>query len=397
MAGGFSSFPQNQSPQNPFPQNDSIHAQFMQRERAWLRVYIGAAPGVGKTWQMLHDANLLREQGVEAVIGFVETYGRHDTEAQVGNLEVVPRRQIAYRNVILEEMDVDAVIRRRPQVCLVDELAHTNVPGSRNHRRYQDVLDLLDAGIHVMTAVNIQHLETLNDAVTRSAGTKVRETVPDSFLKRADEVINVDVSVEELRTRLRQGKVYPPEKIEQALANFFRKGNLSTLRELALRTVAEEVSLKAARYREHEGLEKSSIPERVMVCMSPRPGTERLLRTGARISGRLASDFYAVYVESSGLEPGRISPEDHARLTESLKLAQDLGARVVKLKSNRIADALIDFAKREGITHVVFGQSARTRWQILIHGSVLNRFLDEVRDATVQVIPLSRKQDGGGN
>jgi two-component system sensor histidine kinase KdpD len=370
----------------------SMRAQFEQSERAWLRVYIGAAPGVGKTYQMLRDGHLLREQGVDVVVGFVETYGRPDTEAQVRDLEIVPRAQSPYRNVVLEEMDLDAVIRRRPQVCIVDEVAHTNVPGSKNHRRYQDVLDLLDAGIHVLTAVNIQHLETLNDAVMRSAGTKIRETVPDSFLKRADEVVNVDVSVEELRTRLRQGRIYPPEKIEQALTHFFRKGNLSTLRELALRTVAEEVGSKAARYREHEGLEKSPIPERVMVCVSPRPGTERLLRTGARISGRLASDFYAVYVESSYLEPGRISPEDHARLTESLKLAEDLGARVVRLKSNKVADVLIDFAQREGITHVIFGQSARTRWQILIHGSVLNRFLNEVKEATVQVIPLGKKQ-----
>ncbi|HWZ45281.1 MAG TPA: sensor histidine kinase KdpD [Candidatus Saccharimonadales bacterium] len=370
----------------------SMRAQFEQSEHAWLRVYIGAAPGVGKTYQMLRDGHLLRDQGVDVAIGFVETYGRTDTEAQVLDLEAVPRRQLAYRNVVLEEMDLDAVIRRKPQVCLVDELAHTNVPGSKNHRRYQDVLDLLDAGIHVLTAINIQHMETLNDAVSRSAGTKVRETVPDSFLKRADEVINVDVSVEELRTRLRQGRIYPPEKIEQALAHFFRKGNLSTLRELALRTVAEEVGSKAARYREHEGLEKSPIPERVMVCVSPRPGTERLLRTGARISGRLASDFYAVFVESTGYQPGRIAPEDHGRLTEMLKLAEDLGARVVCLKSNRVADALIDFAQREGITHVIFGQSVRTRWEILLHGSVLNRFLDEVREATVQVIPLVKKQ-----
>ena len=367
---------------------------FTQRERAWLRVYIGAAPGVGKTYQMLHDAHLLREEGVDVVIGFIETYGRADTDAQVGNLEVLPRRQVLYRDVTFEEMDVDAILRRKPQVCLVDDLAHNNVPGSRNHRRYQDILDLLDAGVNVMTAVNILHLETLNDAVARSAGTKVSETVPDAFLKRADEVINVDVSVEELRARLRQGRIYPPEKIEQALSNFFRKGNLSTLRELALRTVAEEVGSKAARYREHEGLEKSPIPERVMVCVSPREGTERLLRTGARISGRLASDFYAVVVESPYLERGRISPEDDARLTESLKLAEDLGARVVRLKSNKVADALIDFAKREGITHVVFGQSARTRWQILMHGSVLNRFLDEVRNATVQVIPLGKKEHG---
>ena len=372
--------------------SDSIRARFDPSERAWLRVYLGAAPGVGKTYQMLRDGHLLRDQGVDIVIGFVETYGRPDTEEQIKDLEAVPRRRIPYRNVVLEEMDVDAIIQRRPQVCLVDELAHTNVPGSKNHKRYQDVLDLLDAGIHVMTAVNIQHLETLNDAVSLSAGTKVRETVPDSFLKRADEVINVDVSVEELRTRMKQGKVYPPEKVEQALTHFFRKGNLSTLRELALRTVAEEVGSKAARYCEGERLEKSAIPERVMVCLSPRVGTERLIRTAARISSRMSSDFYAVFVESSDFEPGNITPDDHARITEFLKLAQDLGARIVKLKSNRVADVLIEFAKSEGITHVVFGQSARSRWDILLRGSVLNRFLAEVRDATVQVIPMGKKK-----
>ncbi|HEV3036625.1 MAG TPA: hypothetical protein VHA33_02460 [Candidatus Angelobacter sp.] len=205
-------------------------------------------------------------------------------------------------------------------------------------------------------------------------------------------MINVDVSVEELRTRMKQGKVYPPEKAEQALTHFFRKGNLSTLRELALRTVAEEVGSKAARYREGEGLEKSAIPERVMVCISPRIGTERLIRTAARISSRMSSDFYAVFVESSDFEPGNIKPKDHARITEFLKLTQDLGARIVKLKSNKVADALIEFAQREGITHVVFGQSARSRWDILLRGSVINRFLAEVRDATVQVIPMGKKK-----
>ena len=180
----------------------------------------------------------------------------------------IPRRKIEYRGVTMEEMDVDAIVQRKPEVCVVDELAHTNVPGSRHAKRYEDVLDILDAGIHVMTAVNIQHLETLNDAVARATGVRVRETVPDTFLDRADEVINVDVTVEELRNRLREGKIYKPEKVEQALTNFFRKGNLSTLRELALRAVADEVGEKAASYRAREGLEPALIPERVMVCMS---------------------------------------------------------------------------------------------------------------------------------
>ena len=195
-------------------------------------------------------------------------------------------------------MDVDAIIRRKPQVCVVDELAHTNVPGSRHAKRYEDVLEILDAGIHVMTAVNIQHLETLNDAVARPTGVRVRETVPDTFLDRADEVINVDVTVEELRNRLREGKIYRPEKVEQALTNFFRKGNLSTLRELALRAVADEVGEKAASYRAREGLEPALIPERVMVCMSSNALAPRVIRTGARIAGRLGSKWYAVYVET---------------------------------------------------------------------------------------------------
>ena len=203
---------------------------------------------------------------------------------------------IPYRGVELKEMDVDAILARHPQTVVVDELAHTNVPGSKNRKRYEDVLELLDAGINVMTAVNIQHLETLNDAVNRSANTVIRETVPDSFLKRADEVVNVDVTVNELRNRLRQGKIYAAEKVEQSLANFFRIGNLNLLRELALRTTAEQVSNREAAYRRTQGLEQAQIPEKVMVCLSTRPGTERLLRVGARIAGRLATNWYAVYV-----------------------------------------------------------------------------------------------------
>ncbi len=286
------------TPAGPRRSPDAILAELQQDSRARLRVYIGAAPGVGKTYSMLQDAHGLRAKGVDVVIGIVETYGRADTEAQVGDLEVVPRRQVAYRGVTLEELDVDAVIARRPQMCVVDELAHTNAPGSPRAKRYEDVLALLDAGIGVMTAVNIQHLETLNDAVARATGVRVRETVPDTFLERADEVVNVDVTVEELRTRLREGRVYRPEKIEHALTNFFRKGNLSTLRELALRVVADDVGDKAADYRAREGLEPPLIPERVMVCMSSNPEAPRVIRTGARIAGRLGSRWYAVYVET---------------------------------------------------------------------------------------------------
>lgn len=371
------------------PTADALLARIKEKDRARLRIYIGAAPGVGKTYEMLQEAHALRARGLDVVVGYVETYGRHDTEAQLKDLEVVPRRPVEYRGVTLEEMDIEAIIRRRPQICIVDELAHTNVPGSRHGKRYEDVLEILDAGIHAMTAVNIQHLETLNDAVARATGVRVRETIPDTFLDRADEVINVDVTVEELRTRLREGKIYHPEKVEPALSNFFRKGNLSTLRELALRAVADEVGEKAASYRAREGLEPALIPERVMVCMSSNALAPRVIRTGARIAGRLGSRWYAVYVETPRERGDRINPRDAEALQQNIKLAEALGATVVRVRADKPADGLIAFARREGVTHVIFGQSARTRWELLVRGSTLDRFLSAVPDAAVQVVPLT--------
>jgi two-component system sensor histidine kinase KdpD len=362
-----------------------------QQEPARLRIYIGAAPGVGKTYHMLNDAHILRQQNVDVVIGLVETHGRQDTELQIRDLEIVPQQVIPYRGVNLKEMDVDAIIARHPHTVIVDELAHTNVPGSKNRKRYEDVQELLDAGIDVMTAVNIQHLETLNDAVSRSANTTIRETIPDNFLKRADEVVNIDITVDELRSRLRQGKIYAAEKVEQSLANFFRKGNLNMLRELALRTTAEQVSSRASEYRRTQGLEQAPIPEKVMVCLSTRPGTERLLRVGSRIAGRLATNWYAVYVTRPD-DKGHGDPEAYHRLEEYQRMARDLGAQVVNLTDRNVSDALIRFAQQESISHVVFGQPVRSRWDILLRGSVLNRFLSEVRDVTVQVVPVQKQQ-----
>jgi two-component system sensor histidine kinase KdpD len=358
-----------------------------------LRVYIGAAPGVGKTWQMLEDAHALKREGVDIVIAVLETHGRTETGALAEGLERIPMRQVEYRGVTLEEIDLDAVIARDPQVAIVDELAHTDVPGSKNRKRYEDVLELLSHGISVITAVNIQHIESLNDVVARTTGVRVRETVPDHFFRRADEVVNVDVSVDTLRTRLRQGKIYGVEKIEQSLNNFFRKGNLSALRELALRQVAQDQAARSHGYREREGLVQAVIPERVMVAMASRGSAKKLLRAGSRIAGRLASDWHAVYVQTPREEMGRIKPEDYAALEENIQFARELGANVVKLRARNVADALIDFARREGITHVIFGQTARSRWDILWHGSIINRFLDEVRDATVQVVPVDQRQN----
>jgi len=323
-------------------------------------------------------------------VGLVETHGRKETAEQIRDLEIIPLRVIPYRGVDLKEMDVDAILARHPDTVVVDELAHTNVPGSKNRKRYEDVLELLDNGINVMTAVNIQHVETLNDAVNRSANTVIRETVPDSFFKRADEVINVDITVEELRLRLRAGKIYAPEKVEQSLANFFRKGNLSLLRELSLRATAEQVSKRAADYRRTQGLEQAPVPDKVMVCLSTRPGTERLIRVGSRVAGRLATNWYAVYVARPDEDKREADQEETQRIEEYQRMARDLGAQVVVLHDKNVSDALIRFAQQESISHVIFGQPVRSRFDILLRGSVLNKFLSQIRDVTVQVVPMHK-------
>lgn len=381
--------PNKMNGQNPSP--EALLAMIQENEKAKLRVYIGAAAGVGKTFQMLEDAHGLKKQGVDVVVAVVETHGRVETEEQIKDLEVIPEQKIIYRGATFDEMDLAAVIERRPTVAIVDELAHTNIEGAQNRKRYEDILELLDNGISVITAVNIQHIESLNDVVSRATNIQVRETVPDSFFKRADEIIDVDVSVDTLRTRLRQGKIYSVEKIEQSLNNFFRKGNLATLRELALRQVAQHQATQDHEYRESEGLEQAVVPEKVMICMASRGSAKKLLRTGARIVGRHAyGDWFAVYVETPHEEAGRIKPEAYATLQENIAFAESLGARVVKLKSSCVADSLLAFARENEITHVIFGQSARSRWEIFWKGSIINRFLREVKDVAVHVIPVEK-------
>ncbi|MBV9669937.1 MAG: histidine kinase [Acidobacteriales bacterium] len=362
-----------------------------EREGARLRVYIGAAAGVGKTYRMLQDAHQLREQGIDVVLGVIETHGRAETALQIGDLEMVPPKKIEYRGNTFEEMDVEAIIRRHPAVVVVDELAHTNIEGSTHAKRYQDVKDLIANGISVITAVNIQHIESLNDVVASTTGIQVKETVPDCFFKKADEIIDVDVSIDTLRQRLKQGKIYAPEKIEQALANFFRKGNLAALRELSLRHVAQHQATQDHEYREREGIDQATVPETVMVCIASRGSAAKLLRTGARIVGRHAyGDWYAVYVQTPDEEAGRISPQAYATLQENIQLANTLGAHVVELKGANVADELLKFARTHEITHVIFGQSARSRWEIIWKGSVINRFLSEVKDVAVHVIPVDK-------
>lgn len=375
------------------PSPETLLKMVEEKERAKLRVYIGASAGVGKTYKMLQDAHALREQGVDVVVGFVETHGRFETHEQVRNLEIIPAQTIFYRGTAFEEMDLAAIIERKPTVVIIDELAHTNIEGAKNKKRYEDILEILDRGISVVTAVNIQHIESLNDVVQRTTGVQIRETVPDSFFKRADEVIDIDVSVDTLRTRLRQGKIYSVEKIEQSLNNFFRKGNLAALRELALRQVAQHQAEQDHEYRTREGLEQVAMPETVMVCMASRGSAKKLLRVGARIAGRLAADdWFAVYVQTSKEESGNISPQTYAVLQENIKFAETLGAKVVELKSNNVTDALLKFARENEITHVIFGQSARSRWEIFWKGSIINRFLREVDDAAVHVIPIEKEK-----
>jgi two-component system sensor histidine kinase KdpD len=332
--------------------------------RGRLKVYLGMAAGVGKTYQMLREAHRLRRNHVDVVVAFIETHGRAETEEQIGELEVVPRKQVLYRGVLLPELDLDAVLRRRPQVAIVDELAHTNLPGaSRHEKRYQDVQELLAAGIHVITAMNVQHLESLNDLVQRATGVEVRETVPDALLRAADEVVSVDVSPEDLQERLRAGKIYAPEKVERALANFFRDENLASLREIALREVADAAGRHApsppdaAGRGAPESAAQTTRVERVLVAMSSMPeDARRLIRRGSRLAGKLNAEWLLLHVETPDESPARISAEALRVLADNLEFARSLGARIEKVQAPRVAAALAEFARRERVTHVVFGR-----------------------------------------
>ena len=362
-----------------------------QRERGKLKLYIGSAAGTGKTYRMLQEAHDLRRRGVDVVVGFIETHGRADTEALIGDLEVVPRRSIAYRGVTLEEMDVDAVIARRPRIALVDELAHTNVPASRNEKRWQDVMLLLDEGINVISAVNVQHLESLNGVIQRTLGVTVRETVPDWIVGQADQVVNLDISTQDLRQRLREGKIYRADKIQAALANFFTDENLTTLRELALREVASSVdrSREAIIRRDENGGAPAArkTVDRVMACMSSDPPLSRvLLRKASRIAGRLNSDWYCVYVQTAEERPDRIDTLIQRRLVDNIQLAQSLGAEVVKLVGDDVAVTLARFAADHAVTLAIVGETRRSRWYRLRHGSIVDRLLTTATGMDVLVV-----------
>jgi two-component system, OmpR family, sensor histidine kinase KdpD len=355
-------------------------------KRGRLKVYLGFAAGVGKTYRMLEEAHALSKRGVDVVLGIIETHGRAETAALIEGLEYLPRRKVEYRGVVIEEMDAQAVIQRRPQVAIVDEVAHTNAPDSRNRKRYQDVLDILEAGINVICAFNVQHLDSLKELVERVTGVVIRETVPDSFLKQADQVVNLDLAAEDLLERLRAGKIYDAEKIERALTHFFKEENLAALRELALREVAESLE-RTVSVPASTGQRSSSATGRLMVCISsssPRAAT--LLRRGSRMAGRLNTDWLVAYVETPQEAPTRIDAEAQRHLLANIDQARELGAIVVRLQSTDPVRALLDYARTHGVAHIMIGRSHRPWWWQLLRNSFVTRMVKEAAGFDLHII-----------
>ncbi len=365
------------------PSPEALLATAEREERGHLKIFLGAAPGVGKTYTMLEAAQLKKHKGIDVVVGIVETHARPETQALLQGLEIVLRRNVEYRGRVLEEMDLDAILARRPQLVLVDELAHTNALGSRHPKRYLDVQELLSAGIDVFTTVNIQHFESLNDAIAQITGIRVRETLPDLFMERADEVELVDISPEELLQRLREGKVYVADQAERAIQNYFRPGNLSALRQLALRKMAERVDEQMQDY-----MQAHAIPgpwptvERIVVCVSPSPLSPRLVRAAKRIAERRQVEWLAVYVET----PAQLSEADKDRVTQTLRLAEQLGGEAVTMPGQEIARDLVHYAQSRNATAIIVGKSLRPWWYSIRYGSLVNQVIRRCGNIDVYVV-----------
>ena len=354
-----------------------------QQQRGRLKVYLGFAAGVGKTYEMLQEAQRLKKQGVDAVVGVVETHGRAETAALLEGLDQVPRKRVEYRGVVLEEMDLDAVLARRPTIALVDELAHTNAPGMRHAKRYQDVEDLLRAGINVISTLNVQHLESLYDLVEQSTGVKVKERVPDYVLGMADQIVNVDLSAEDLRERLLAGKVYPAQRVPTALENFFTAANLTRLRELALGEIAHVLD---RRRREQGGEEEQSGPDRVMVCLGSRsPNAAALMRKAARIASRINAPWYAVYIQTPGEDPAHIEASAQRQVANNLELAHQLGGVPMTFKGADVVSTIAAFVKEYAITLILLGRTQRPWYSRWFGQSVLDRLLRSVRGVDVLI------------
>jgi two-component system sensor histidine kinase KdpD len=351
-----------------------IQAEEKQRTRGRLKIFFGYAAGVGKTYAMLEAAHQRKAEGVDVVVGYVETHKRVETEDMLRGLEVLLPKTITYRNIQLLEMDIDRILKRKPQLVLVDELAHTNTPGSRHAKRYQDVEELLTVGINVYTTLNIQHLESLNDVVAQITGTKVRETVPDSVIDEVTEIELIDLPPDELLNRLKEGKVYIPEQAERAIEKFFRQGNLTALRELTMRRAAERVDDQMLDY-----MEKRAIPgpwpagERLLVCISPGSVSERLIRTARRLADELKAEWYAIYVETP--QQVRMPTEQRDRVDRMLRLAEELGAKSVTIPGQSVADTVTGYARIQNVTKIIIGKSRRPRWVEWLRGSVADQLI----------------------
>jgi two-component system, OmpR family, sensor histidine kinase KdpD len=355
-----------------------------EQKRGRLKVYLGFAAGVGKTYEMLQEAQRIQRQGVDVVIGVVETHGRPETQAQIGDLEQVPRKSIQYKGFVLEELDLDALLARKPTVALVDELAHTNAPGCRNDKRYQDVEELLRAGINVISTLNIQHLESLYDRIEQATGIKVKERIPDYVLGMADQIVNVDLSEEDLRERLQNGRIYPPERVATAQANFFTPENLAHLREMALGEIAH---LLDRRRREQSDGQRTAGSERIMVCLSSRsPNAAAMLRKGSRLASRLSAPWYAVYIQTPREDLNRVDAATQRQISNMLELARKLDGVVMEFKGSDVVSTIAAFVKEYSITHIVLGRTQRPWYQVWFGQSLLDRLLRTIRDVDVVVV-----------
>ena len=370
----------------PEDRADAFLRMIRRSQRGRLKIYLGYSAGVGKTYQMLQEGHRLKGEGIDIVIGLLETHGRAEIARLAEGLEVVPRRSQDYHGITIEEMDADAIVARKPQVALIDELAHTNIPGSRNAKRYEDVQDILAGGVHVISTLNVQHLESLYNIVETAVGVKVRERLPDSILAEADEIVDVDLATADLRKRLEEGKIYPAERVGTAMANFFTGSNLEKLRELTLREVAAQIDL---RRREAQGAEGGAASDQIMVCLSSHgPNSEKLLRYGSRLAGRFNRNWYAVYVQTPAEEATVIDARVQRHLSDTLTLAKQLGAMVFTYKGEDVVDTLLRFAAEYRVGHIVVGKASRKPpWKKIGRNKrIVEDLVASCRDITVIVI-----------
>jgi two-component system sensor histidine kinase KdpD len=353
------------------------------KKRGLFKVFLGYAPGVGKTYSMLSEGIRRHSRGEDVVIGVVETHGRAATAELANRLEVVTRKQLEYKGTVFDEMNVDAVLSRNPNVALVDELAHTNVDGSKHRKRYEDIMELLDANIDVISTMNVQHIESVTPLITRITGVIVRETVPDWVMQRVDEVVLSDLTPEALRNRMKRGDIYPLERAERALTNFFRPGNLIALREVALQQVSRVVDQTLESYLEKEHIEKRApITEKIAVCISSNPAAQYLMARASRMANRIDAEFYVIYVDV-GMDD---TPENRRTLQDNFRFADNLGAQIVRTAGKNVAQEVANIIREKHVTQVVFGRSAVKGWKKYLYLSAIHKFLRDTPSVDVHIV-----------